>query len=351
MESKNKMKIEPSEEILRSKKLKWFLWIAAMLVLLLLVIMVSLIFGPSGITPGQVIRVFEGKEGSAAASIVFQIRLPRMVLALAIGGALAVSGVIFQGLFQNPLVEPYTLGISGGAALGVSICIILGLKNILGYYILPLSGFIGAALSLLVIYTLSVKKGIIKTNKLLLIGVMISFISSSLIILILALSEKEKFYEIFFWTMGSLEESNWFLINTAVWISLAGLLISGFFWQELNALSLGEENAVHLGLKVEKSKFFLLILSSILTGVSVSLAGIISFVGLVVPHLMRNFAGNDHRILLISSYIFGAIFLILCDTMARVIVAPSELPVGVITGIVGGVLFIYTLMKTKNFYV
>ena len=246
-----------------------------------------------------------------------------------------------------PLVEPYTLGISGGAALGVSLYIVLGTNLFGGILSIPMSGFLGALLVIMIVYSLSTRKAVLKINGLLLIGVMISFISTSLITLFMALSSTEELHGIIFWIMGSLEEPNWLLIKAVVLVSFFGLVVSYFFCFRLNALSLGEEEAQHLGINTERTKRQLLILSSVLTGCSVAVAGIIGFVGLVVPHFIRMFVGQDHRILLISSFLSGAGFLILCDTLARTVISPLELPVGVVTGILGGSLFIYALTKKK----
>ena len=252
-----------------------------------------------------------------------------------------------QGMFRNPLVEPYTLGISGGAALGVCLNIVFHLHRIFGVLTLPMSGFLGAILVIILVYSLSRRKGILKIQGLLLTGVMISFISSSLIMLIMAVSRTEDLHGIVFWIMGSLEEPNWVLIKLAVGVSVFGLVVSYLFCLDLNALSLGEEEALHLGVNIEKTKRLLFIIASLVTGCSVSIAGIIGFVGLVVPHFVRMFIGSDHRILLISSFLCGAAFLILCDTLARTIISPLELPVGVITGILGGSLFVYALIRKQ----
>jgi len=290
--------------------------------------------------------IFEGR-GTSEYSILFDIRLPRIILGFAIGGALSLAGVILQGMFRNPLVEPYTLGISGGAAVGVCLNIVLGLSRGLGIISLPVCGFLGAILVILLVYSLSIRKGILKIQGLLLTGVMISFISSSLIMLIMSVSHTEDLHGIVFWVMGSLEEPNWLLIKLALGIAVFGLVVSYLFCFDLNAFSLGEEEALHLGINVERTKRLLFIVASLLTGFSVSVAGIIGFVGLVVPHFIRMFVGGDHRILLISSFLCGAIFLIFCDSLARIIIAPLELPVGVITGILGGSLFIYALSKKQ----
>jgi len=185
----------------------------------------------------------------------------------------------------------------------------------------------------------------LKMQGLLLTGVMISFISSSLIMLLMAISRTEDLQGIIFWIMGSLEEPNWLFIKLALSVAIFGLVISYFFCFDLNAFGLGEEEALHLGINIERTKRLLFILASLLTGLSVSVAGIIGFVGLVVPHFVRMFVGGDHRILLIGSFLTGASFLIFCDTLARTIISPLELPVGVITGILGGTLFVYALTK------
>jgi iron complex transport system permease protein len=276
------------------------------------------------------------------------VRLPRILLAFAIGGSFSLAGVILQGMFRNPLVEPYTLGISGGAAIGVCLNIVFRLNRSLGVLSLPVCGFLGALCVVVLVYSLSVKKGILKIQGLLLTGVMISFISSSLIMLIMAVSRTEDLHGIVFWIMGSLEEPNNALILLSLGVSIIGLILSYLFCINLNALALGEEEAMHLGINVEKSKQFLFIIASLLTGFSVSVAGIIGFVGLVIPHCMRMLVGRDHRILLISSFLGGASFLIASDTLARTMIAPVELPVGVITGLVGGSVFVYVLTRRQT---
>ncbi|MCM8826452.1 MAG: iron ABC transporter permease [Candidatus Omnitrophica bacterium] len=333
---------------MRNKLIYWLIWIFVLVIILLCVSIFSLCVGSASISFKKIFSlILEGKYTTEYA-IIFNIRLPRIILGFAIGGALSLAGVILQGMFRNPLVEPYTLGISGGAALGVCLNIILKLNSIIGILSIPFSGFLGAILVIILVYFLSLRKGVLRIQGLLLIGVMISFIASSLIMLLMAISEIEDFHGIIFWIMGSLEEPNWILIKLVLSLSILGLVTSYFFCFDLNALSLGEEEALHLGINVERTKKFLFLLASLLTGFSVSVAGIIGFVGLVVPHFMRMFVGQDHRILLISSFLGGASFLILSDTIARTIISPLELPVGVITGIIGGSIFIYALTK-KDF--
>ena len=331
---------------MKSKLVSMVIWILVFGGVLLTISILSLCVGSAGIPLKTIVSLVFGGGSPTENSILFNVRLPRVIVGFAIGGALSLAGVILQGMFRNPLVEPYTLGISGGAALGVCLNIILGLHSF-SLLSLPVSGFLGAGIIILFVYFLSMRKGVLKIHGLLLTGVMISFISSSLIMLIMAVSRAEDLHGIVFWIMGSLEEPNWNLIRIMFLISILGLIISYFFCLDLNALSLGEEEAQHLGVNIERTKRLLFILASVLTGFSVSVAGIIGFVGLVVPHFVRLIVGGDHRILLVGSFLCGASFLIFCDTLARTIISPMELPVGVITGILGGMLFIYALSRKQ----
>ena len=324
---------------------KLILWVLVLAGILLAVCIVSLCVGSVNIPFREIPSIIRGGSGTAEYSILFEIRLPRIILGFAIGGALSLAGVLLQGMFRNPLVEPYTLGISGGAALGVCLNIVLGLERRVGILSLPVSGFLGAILIILLVYSLSMRKGTLRIRHLLLTGVMISFISSSLIMLIMAVSRMEDLHGIIFWVMGSLEEASWSFIRLVLVASVCGLIISYLFCLDLNAFSLGEEEALHLGINIERTKRLLFVLAAMLTGLSVSVAGIIGFVGLVVPHFVRLFLGGDHRILLVGSFLTGATFLVFCDTLARTIISPMELPVGVITGILGGTLFVYALSR------
>ncbi|OGW75197.1 MAG: iron ABC transporter permease, partial [Omnitrophica bacterium RBG_13_46_9] len=319
---------------MNKRTLRWIIWIVALTAALSGISLFSLCIGSADISVKRIISLIFKTGGGAEHSILFDIRLPRIILGFTIGGSLGLSGVILQGMFRNPLVEPYTLGISGGAALGVSLSIVSGLSGMSALNT-PIFGFLGAVVIILLIYSLSMRRGILKMQGLLLTGVMISFISSSLIMLIMAVSRAEDLHGIIFWIMGSLEEPNWFLIKVAVLVSLSSLFVSYLFCHDLNALSLGEEEALHLGINIEKTKRLLFLIASLLIGYSVSVAGIIGFVGLVVPHFIRMFAGSDHRILLIGSFLTGGCFLIFSDTVARTVIAPMELPVGVITGVLG----------------
>lgn len=329
---------------MNKKMIRWAIGISILAAVLVCAGIVSLCIGSAGIPLKRIIELIIEGKGSTEYSILFDIRLPRIILGFAVGGGLTLAGVILQGMFRNPLVEPYTLGISGGAALGVSLNIVFGLYKS-GILTLPLFGFLGALFIIIMLYLINMRKGIIRLQWLLLNGVMISFISSSLIMLIMSLSRAEDMHGIIFWIMGSLDEPDWFIIKVTAAVVAILFIVSYLFCLDLNAFSLGEEEAMHLGVRVERSKRLLFVIASLLAGFSVSVAGMIGFVGLVVPHFIRMLVGSDHRVLLPAAFLAGGAFLIFCDTIARTIIAPMELPVGVITGILGGSLFIYALSQ------
>ena len=326
---------------------KWLFFILFLLVILIGAILLSVSTGEIAIKFKNIFTILHNKTGLEY-SVLTNLRLPRILLAFAVGGSLSMTGAILQGIYRNPLVEPYTLGISGGAALGVSISIVLQLHLIMGVFILPIMGFLGALSTIILVYFLSVKKGVLSIHKMLLIGVMISFIASSSMMFLMSISKAEVIHSIIFWTMGSLDESNFNLIKLMFFSSIIGLLISYFFAQHLNALRLGEIKARHIGINSAVTVRLLFLVSSILIGLCVSIVGIIGFVGLIIPHIVKQIIGSDYRIMLIASFLGGSIFMILCDIIARTIIAPNELPIGVITGMVGGLVFISLLYKTKK---
>ena len=322
-------------------------FVLLLFILLFVAAVLGICIGSADITYKNLFAIIAGDHSSWQYSVIMKIRVPRVILAMAVGGSLGLAGALLQGIFRNPLVEPYTLGISGGASLGVCLAIVFKIVAVVGLFAYPIAGFAGALITIGFVYLMSFKRGTIKINHLLLTGVMISFICSSAVMLIMSLANADDIQRIVFWTMGSLDESNDVLIYLIFSVAFIGLVLSYFFSFDLNAFLVGEEEAAHLGVNTERTKKWIFIIASLLTGLSVSVAGIIGFVGLVVPHIVRVIVGNDHRVLLISSFLTGAIFLILCDLLARTIISPLELPVGVITGIVGGVVFIYAINRKK----
>lgn len=332
---------------IQRKYLQWIFILAGLVVLLVATVILSLSVGEVNIGFMDIFSVLRKGHESMEYTILSRIRLPRILLGIAVGGSLSLSGILLQGVYRNPLVEPYTLGISGGASLGVAFSIVFGMHQLMGSFVLPLSGFIGAFLIIFLVYTISSRKGRINIQSMLLTGVMVSFIASSVMMLLMAITSTENLHGIIFWIMGSLDEPDMSLIYLSLILSLVSLVLSYLFVQPLNALRLGEEKAKHLGINTDATIKLLFLLSSLLAGVSVAVAGVIGFVGLIIPHLMRLLVGSDYRILLVSSFLSGSIFLVLSDVIARTIISPNELPIGVITGIAGGIVFLLLMGRSS----
>ncbi|UOD35891.1 iron ABC transporter permease [Deferribacteraceae bacterium V6Fe1] len=293
------------------------------------------------------VDIFNGLFSDIDKTILTQIRLPRGFLGILAGGGLSVCGAALQGVFRNNLVEPYTLGVSGGAAVGVALAISLSLNMLLGYFTLILAGFLGAVFVLFLLYYIAIKENRFDIKTLLLIGVMISFMSSSILMLILSVSKTENLHGIIFWMMGSLSDAE-NMIN--IWLGiivLSGLFVFYLMANDLNAIQFGYEKSFTLGVNVENVIRMTVLISSLVTASIVSVTGVIGFVGLVVPHVMRKFFYNDFRILFLASFLGGGAFLLLSDMIASKIIYPIELPVGVVTGILGGALFINIFRKER----
>ncbi|MBL7972894.1 MAG: iron ABC transporter permease [Prolixibacteraceae bacterium] len=332
---------------MQKKYLQWGIYLAGLTVLLIASVILSLSVGEMNLGFMDIFSILGKGNESLEYTILSQIRFPRVLLGIAVGGALSLSGILLQGVYRNPLVEPYTLGISGGASLGVAFTIVFGLHQLVGSFMLPASGFIGAFLIIFLVYTISSRTGRINIQSMLLTGVMVSFIASSSMMLLMATTSTENLHGIVFWIMGSLDEPDLSLIYLTLILALAALALSYLFVQPLNALRLGEEKARHLGINTDTTIKLLFLLASLLAGVSVAVAGVIGFVGLIIPHLMRLWVGSDYRILLVSSFLSGSIFLVLSDVIARTIISPNELPIGVITGIAGGIVFLAMMSRSS----
>lgn len=280
--------------------------------------------------------------------IVLKIRLPRIILSALVGMALAGSGVVFQAIFKNPMADPYVIGISSGAAFGATIAIILGLQSsILGLWALNIMAFIGAIGTTIVVYNISRIGNSTPVVTLLLAGIAISFFLSSTISLLMTL-KRDQIENIVFWTMGSVAAASWKHIIITMPIVLIGCMVLIIFTRDLNIMLMGEDTAKNLGIEVETLKKILLVLGSIIAASAVAVSGIIGFVGIIVPHIVRLIVGPDHRVLLPFSLLAGAIFLILSDTIARLLIPPIEIPLGVITSLFGAPYFIYLLYKKKK---
>ncbi len=329
---------------------------------LIMSILIACAFGATRVPLSNIIRMVLNRLGifhfptvwrQAEETIIFQLRLPRVIGAALVGAALSTAGVLFQGLFRNPMADPYIIGTSAGAALGATLAMMLPVSVALfGFSIVSLSAFIFALGAVTIVYNLARTEGKTPIISLLLSGFVVSAFLSAIMTLITSMSDRLgiNLRSIFSFIMGGLSISGWKQVAIAAPLVIAGVSASTFFAGELNAFSLGEEEASYLGISVEREKMLILITGSLLTAVAVAMSGLIGFVGLIVPHAVRLTLGPDHRLLLPASALTGAIFLVICDLLARSLLSPTEIPVGVLTAIIGAPFFIYLLRNTGKRY-
>lgn len=278
-------------------------------------------------------------------AILFAARLPRVLMGAAVGATLAAVGAALQALVRNPLAEGGTLGISSGAAFGAIIALVLSYRFGGGTAMVPVAGFIAALISTLAVYRLGQMHGRLEPFSLLLVGVIFNTFWSALILLVNSVVNLYQTRSILFWLVGSLEAPTYYEIAAVAVFGAAGLLWLLWHARDMNLLSLGDEAARDLGVDVDRVRRSIFIATSLMIGAAVSVSGMIGFVGLIVPHMLRLAFGADHRLLLPASAVAGAIFLVAADLAARVLIAPAELPVGVITALCGGPFFIYLLRR------
>ncbi|WP_350342817.1 iron chelate uptake ABC transporter family permease subunit [Proteinivorax tanatarense] len=343
------------------EKIKYYktLFCIILLITFVLIIYVSTL-GVADISFGQSLKVvFEKIPGigkylyddgvsDTYRTIIWQIRLPRIVLAGLVGMSLSVVGATFQGMFKNPMADPYVVGVSSGAALGATIAIVIGIeKTFAGIGLINLMAFLGAIATVLVVYNIARVGTKVPVTALLLAGIAISAMLSS-IISVMMIFNRDKIESIVFWVMGSVAAASWQQVITLLPVVIIGSILVYFYAKDLNLIMVGEESAKTLGVETDKTKKILLVTSSLMIAFTVSVSGIIGFVGLIVPHGVRMLLGPDHRILIPFSALGGAIFLIISDTLARTLVSPTEIPVGAVTAIFGSPYFLYLLYKTKK---
>lgn len=286
--------------------------------------------------------------------IVEQIRLPRVVMGLLVGAALAVSGAVMQGIFRNPLADPGLAGVSAGAGLGAAAMIVLGgglalpMAGLFGYAALPAAAFVGGLGTTVILYVLSTRLGRTSIATMLLAGIALGALSGAATGLLVYLADDRQLRDLTFWSMGSLGGATWPKIGTLAVVVAASLSALPFMARGLNALALGEAAAWHMGVSVERLKRMAIVIVAAMTGVSVAVSGGIGFVGIVVPHVLRLAIGPDHRYLLPASALLGAALLVLADAVARTIAAPAELPIGIVTALAGAPFFLWLLLRRRS---
>ena len=332
---------------------KWLLTMAGLGVAAVGAIIICALLGAekiswSAVSPADFWAALHNEPLSRDSAIIFQLRLPRLLMAGVVGAALSAAGAGFQGLLRNPLADPYILGVSGGGALGAIIAIGLGIGALGGRVpAVPLFAFLGSFLTVLVVFSISRISGRIPAHTLLLAGVVANAFLSAVIMFVISVAGVSMAYSMMSWMMGAVGyETYSMILGIAAYVAAGGFILTGL-GRDFNLLALGEEAAGSSGVAVERVKAGAFFAASLVTGAVVSVSGLIGFVGLIVPHVTRMLFGPDHRLLIPASMLIGAIFLMVCDTIARLVIAPAEVPVGVVTALCGGPFFIYLLRRRQ----
>ena len=323
--------------------------------LLVTSVLVAVAVGSVAISPGSVVRLVAWKFGLAdrpdvprsTEVILFQLRLPRVTLAVIVGLALAIAGTLFQGLFRNPLADPAIVGVSSGAALGAIAVIVAGGGGLFGGLGVSLAAFVGGMVTAFFVYRLARVGPAVNVATLLLAGIAVAAVISAVMSLVMSFAGEE-IRSIYFWLLGGLSARGWSAVDVVGPLILLGSAGAVLLIRDLNLVSLGEERAAQLGMDVDRFKWQAVALGALLAGAAVSVAGVIGFVGLMTPHVMRLVVGSDHRRLLPAVLLAGPTFLVLADLVARVVIAPQELPLGAVTALVGGPFFLYLLRRERR---
>ena len=331
----------------------------AVLVLALLataIALLSLGYGAAGTDAARTLwAVLTGAGGDATDRIVMlQIRLPRMVAGLAVGASLAVAGTLMQGLFRNPLADPGLLGVSAGASLGAISAIVLGaalpmgVQAALGWSLVPIAAFVGGWVAMLVLYGIATRAGRTSVATMLLAGIALAALISAFSGIVIYKADDDQLRDLTFWGMGSLAGASWTKLAAAGPIMALAMAASLRLARGLNALALGEAQAAHMGVNVQRVKRTAILAAAVATGAAVAMSGGIGFVGIVAPHLLRLVIGPDHRFLLPASALFGGALLVAADIISRTLIAPAELPIGILTAMIGGPFFLWLLLSNRR---
>lgn len=346
-------------DYITKKRIKYFLVLLSLVIGLIVISILGIFIGAVGIDPITIINIilekflgifginYESNATKTQEIIVFDVRGPRIIMGILVGAGLAIAGAVMQALFRNPMADSYVLGMSSGAAVGAALAIVFGI-SFFGFGIVGMA-FIFSLLEIFIVYNLSRVGGKIPVGTLLLAGIAMGFFFSALVGILKFVATQEQLQAVVLWLMGSLAASGWHQVSVILPFFVVGFIGLYLLAKELNAMQFGEETAAHLGVEVETVKKILLALSSIMTALAVAYAGIIGFVGLIIPHMMRMLLNSaDNHIILPASALFGGIFLVICDMIARALRPPIEIPLGIVTALVGVPYFVYLLRKKKK---
>ncbi|GHC26657.1 iron complex transport system permease protein [Gemmobacter caeni] len=321
----------------------------------LLLALLSLGTGAAGLGPTELLSALTGEGLDRRAQVIlWDIRLPRLALGLMVGAALAVSGALMQGLFRNPLADPGIVGVGAGAGLGAVLAIVLGgllpagVAAFVGAHLVPLAAFLGGWVATLLLYRVATRGGRTSVATMLLAGIALGALAGALTGILVYLADDRQLRDLTFWGMGSLAGASWPRIGASLPLILPVLVLSPLLARGLNALALGEAQAAHMGIAVERVKRFAILGVAAAAGAAVAVAGGIGFVGIVVPHLLRLLGGPDHRHILPQAALLGGGLLVGADMIARSLVAPAELPIGIVTACLGAPVFLWILLRRKG---
>ncbi len=308
-------------------------------------------FGAVPVPPAEVVgamrRAISGARLGSSDAVIIDLRLPRVLLAALVGACLAGAGVLYQALFRNALADPYILGVSSGAGLGATLALTFVGAGAVSLIAVPAAAFLGALATIVLVAAVASRRGVMDTLSLLLAGVAVSYTLAALTSFVLVL-RREQMSRVVFWMMGGLQGASWEYVGVVAAMLAVGLAAPLLFARELNMILLGDERAGELGVHVEGVKRVILAAASLMVSAAVSVSGLIGFVGLMTPHMARLVLGPDHRLLLPASVLSGAIVMVLADLLARVLLAPVELPVGIVTALAGGPVFVWLLVRTRG---
>ncbi|TGD63642.1 iron ABC transporter permease [Tabrizicola sp. WMC-M-20] len=328
----------------------------ALSVALVLTAGLSLSHGASGVSLGSVIQSLATGEQMAARDrlILWEIRLPRMLTGVLVGASLAVAGAVMQGLFRNPLADPGLVGVGAGAGLGAVVAIVLGglapvwVTQAVGYHLVPVAAFLGGWVSTLLLYRVATRSGRTSVATMLLAGIALGALAGAATGVLVYIADDRQLRDLTFWGLGSLGGASWPKLLAAGPVMALALVAAPFLARGLNGLALGEAAAHHIGLPVQRVKAVAILTVAAATGAAVAVSGGIGFIGIVVPHLLRLATGPDHRFLLINAGLAGAVLLLLADLIARSIIAPAEMPIGIVTATLGAPVFLWILLRRRG---
>lgn len=350
------------DAVYQKRSKRWKLILTGLIVLLFITAIVSLGIGtgktsfmqiPSIIAskiPGLSSLVAPNAFDASDAAIILQLRLPRVLAGIIIGAALAIGGVLYQGIFKNPMADPSVLGVSAGASVGAGVGLLMNFYfGLIGFPVVSTTAFLAGVTTIFIVYSISRVGTRVPEMTLLLTGIAATFFLSAIYQIMQALAPSgASLHTSVFWLIGGISNISWSQVYTIFPVILVGIIISFFFARDLNMMALGEDTAQHLGVNTERSKTILITVGALVTAIAVSISGLIGFVGLMIPHIARIIIGPDHRILIPASLITGGIFLVICDSIARLTL--DQLPAGALTSLAGGLFFVFLLKRRKLNY-